>query len=451
MTRETLQGVATAVGAAYARSDIAYYAVSIPAQVPAGGQLVVQVVEGRIAEYRLGGLSPSVPTRLIDAYMQRLKRETVLRKSVLERTLALLRDIPGQTVEARVRQGSKAGDLVLDLLIKREQLQVGLLIDNSGVNNVVSGVQVQMSATGNGLLREGDSLRVSGYLPFYPDRYKFLSASYSTPIGSDGMTLTGHGSRVESRQRVSGVEGEATLAGLGVSYPVIRSNRTNLSVNASLDGIDSSNYYLDVRFGDYKSRAVRLGASWSRVEGRGGEAVSAVLSHGVDILGARPFVGFSETGFAKANVQAVAVRPVTGTLSLKVSAKGQYSADKLPVTERFSLGGRGAGMAFQLGTRTAERAIAGAAELSWSLKPKSKLLREAALFTYVDGAAAHEVARPAYRLAAADYSLASAGAGVRATIGRQWQASAEVALPIKRPADWYSRKARFFFGLSRTL
>ncbi|HEX7743301.1 MAG TPA: ShlB/FhaC/HecB family hemolysin secretion/activation protein, partial [Sphingobium sp.] len=283
----------------------------------------------------------------------------------------------------------------------------------------------------------------------YPDRYQFYSLGHSTPIGSDGMTLSAHAAHVESRQSGRGIEGEATLAGVALNYPIVRSNRTTLSVNASLDGIDSSNYYLDVRFGDFRSRAVRLGASWSHSGDKSGQAVSAVVSQGVNALGARPFTGFSETDFTKVNAQAVAVRNLSKRVSLKLSAKAQYSADKLPVTERFSLGGRGAGMAFPVGTLTAEQALAGGAELTWSLRGKSPLLKNSALFAYADGATAHAVARPAYRLPAQDFSLASVGAGVRVGLGRQWRASAEVALPVKRPDRDYSRKARFFFGLSR--
>ncbi|HKT75195.1 MAG TPA: ShlB/FhaC/HecB family hemolysin secretion/activation protein, partial [Sphingobium sp.] len=449
LTRDTLQAVAKAVGDAYARSDIAFYAVSIPAQIPAGGQLIVRVIEGRVKDYRLVGLSPSMPTRLIQAQMRRIMRDTPLRKSVLERSLGLLRDIPGQTVDAQVKQSGQPGELTLDLIVKRTQMRIGITIDNSGVSNVVDGVQAQLAVTVNGLLREGDSTRVAGYLPFYPDRYQYYALSHSTPIGSNGTGLTGQIAHVATRSRDGAIEGEATLAGVTVSHALIRSNRTNLSVSASLDGVDSSNYFLDLRFGDYRSRALRLGASWSRAEGQSGEAVSAVVSRGVKLLGAKPFVGFSESGFTKANVQAVAVRGLSKHLSLRLSARGQYSRDRLPVTERFSLGGRGAGMAFRLGTRTAEQAIAGAAELSWTLPAKAPPLKEAALFVYADGAVAHAVARPAYRLAAEDLSLASVGGGVRVAIGRQWRASAEIAVPVKRPDNGDGRKARLFFSLGR--
>ena len=449
LTGETLQGIANAISATYAKSDIAFYSVSIPPQVPGGGILTVRLVEGRVKDYRLAGMSPSAPARLIAAHMRRLMRDAPLRKSLLERTLALLRDIPGQTVDARLRQSGATGDLLIDLIVKRKQVQIGLTIDNSGVSNVVQGVQAQMSVTINGLVREGDSTRIAGYLPFYPDRYQYYSLSHSTPIGSDGLTLAAQAAHVESRSRGSITSGKATLAGLTLNYPVVRSMKSQLSLTASIDGIDSDNYFLDIRFGDYRSRALRLGASWSRADATNGYAISSVVSQGIDVLGARPFAGFSETGFTKVNVQAVAVKGISGKLSLKTSIKGQYSKDRLPVTERFPLGGRGAGMAFRTGTLTAEQALAGSAELSWSLPARSPLLKASALFIALDGALAHGTARPAYRLAARDYSLASAGGGVRLGLGPKWRVSAEVAVPVKRPDPAYSDKARFFFGIGR--
>lgn len=451
LDRETLQGIANAVGAVYARSDIAFYAVSIPAQVPVGGMLTLQLTEGRLRDFTLFDNSPSMPTRLIKAHMNRLMRGTPLRKSALQRSLSLLRDIPGQTVEARVRQQGLPGDLILDLVIKRKQLQIGVLIDNSGVNNVLTGVQAQLSLTVNGLVREGDSTRLSGYLPFYPDRYQYYSLSHSTPIGSDGMTLTASAAQVDTTSRHTRIRGEADFAGATLSYPLIRSYRTNLSVSASLDGIDSSNYFLDTRFGDYRSRAARLGASWSQVDEKHGYAVSAVASQGLDALGAKPFHGFSEARFTKINGQAVAANNVTGKLSVRTTIKAQYSKDKLPVTERFALGGRGAGMAFNIGTITAESAVAASLELNWSLPTRSPILKKSSLFLFSDGALAHSAARPVFALRAQDYSLASAGAGMRIALGAKWRASVEAALPVKRPGDSYSRKARLFFGFGRTI
>ncbi|PJG46692.1 peptidase S33 [Sphingobium sp. LB126] len=449
LTADAIQDIANAIGALYDGSDIAFYSVSIPAQTPHGGVLTVRLVEGRVRDYRVTGLPPGMPTGLIAAHMRRLMRDAPLRKSRLERTLSLLRDMPGQTVDAQVRQLAQPGDLLIDLIVKRKQVRIGLLLDNSGVNNVVDGIQAQLSLTINGLAREGDSTRLSGYMPFYPDRYQYYAFSHSTPIRSNGLTLTAQAAHVQTRSRDNRTQGDATLAGLSFSYPLLRSYKTNLTVTASLDGIDSHNYFLDTRFGDYRSRVLRLGASWSHADATNGQALSVVVSQGLDALGARPFAGFSETGFTKVNLQAVAVKRLTGKLTLKATAKGQYSKDNLPVTERFALGGRGAGMAYSLGALTAEQALAGSVEIAWSLPARSPLLKEATLFAALDGALAHATARPAYGLAAQDRRLASAGGGLRLGLGPKWHLSAEIAVPVKRPAPSYRRKTRFFFGIGR--
>ncbi|HWJ71517.1 MAG TPA: ShlB/FhaC/HecB family hemolysin secretion/activation protein [Sphingobium sp.] len=451
LTQDVLQAIANAISLAYVKSDIAFHAVSIPAQTPTGGVLTVKVVEGRVTDYTLVNASPSTPKRLIRAHMRRLMRDAPLRRSTLERTLSLLRDVPGQTVDAEVRQLDTSGNLVLDLSVKRKQLQGGLLIDNSGVSNVVEGVQAQLSVAINGLAREGDSLRVAGYLPFYPDRYQFYSASYATPLGSDGLSLGASLATVRSRSTGDQIKGQATLAGLTMAYPLVRSYKTNISLSLSLDGIDSSNYYLDTKFGDYRSRAVRLGGSVSKTDGDKGFAVSAIVSQGVDLFNAKAFEGFSSKSFTKANIQAVGVMTVKKIMTVKTTVRGQYSRDKLPVTERMSLGGRDAGMAFPVGAVTAEKAVAGSIELDWKLPTVTPLVKNSSLFVYVDGARGRTVARPAYALPAETVSLASVGGGLRFGVGKGWTASTEVAVPIERPSAAYSNKPRFFFGLARAI
>src|SRR5262245_31779780 len=184
---------------------------------------------------------------------------------------------------------------------------------------------------------------------------------------------------------------------------------------------------------------------------RGGYAVSGTLSRGLDGLGARPFTGFSETGFTKGNLQGTAVRELGKRLAVKVTARGQYTRDRLPTTERFSLGGDDAGMAYQVGIVTAERALAGSAELSWKLRAPKNGRGGFTVFAYGDGALAHTIARPFYGLPAQDFSLASAGVGARITPFGGWTASAQIAVPVKRPFDGASRKARFFFSINRSV
>jgi hemolysin activation/secretion protein len=449
LTQEVLRAIVETIGKVYARSDIAFYSVAIPVQRLEQGVLTVQIVEGAVTQYSIKGLPDDAATDLVKAHVARIMRSTPLRKSVLERSLSLMRDMPGQTVEAAVRQLDATGSLALDLTLKRRSFHLGIAIDNNGVSNVTTALQAQATVTVNNAFREGDTTKVSSYLPLHPDRYQFYTITHSTPVASNGMTATVTAARLKSRSRnatLGDIDGRATLAGISLSYPVIRSYKTNLSVSASLDGIDSSNYYLDTRFGDYKSRAIRLGASLSRSTEKRGYAVTAVVSRGIDILDAKAFAGFSQKDFTKVNVQTVAVNAISKNLVAKLSTNAQFTRDKLPVTERLALGGIGAGRAFRVGTVTADRGATGMAELSWTLPlPKSKL-KGTALFAFVDGGVGRNEARPLYGIAVEKFSLASAGGGVRLQLGKV-RAGIEVAIPIDRPGRGFSRKARLFGSL----
>jgi hemolysin activation/secretion protein len=450
ITPENLSALATAVGTAYSKSDIAYYAVMIPAQVPTGGILIVRVTEGAVTQYTLNGAANAKATPRLAAQIRHIMADRPLRKSTLERAISLMRDLPGQTLNAQMRQIDTSGALVIDLTAKRKFANVAVTFNNDGVANVINSFQAQVAVTGNNLLRDGDRTTVSSYLPIHPDRYQFYSASHSTPIGENGLQLGVNGAYLRTRSDgPQSVVGTAKLAGVTLSYPIVRSYKTNLSAIASLDGVDSSNYFLDTRFGDYKARAARLGLNWSKSDEKNGYAVSAVVSQGLDALGAKAFTGFSEKSFTKGNVQAIAVRTIAKDLTVKVSIRAQYSKDQLPATERIPIGGPGAGRAFRSGTIAAEKAVAGLIEVNWSLPAKAKFLKGTTLFAFADGAVAGTVARPVYGIPADNFSLASVGAGVRVAVGAKWRASVEVAVPVKRPEPYYSRKARLFVGLGR--
>ncbi len=451
ITPQILRDLANAVGATYAQSDIAYYSVMIPPQTLDGGVLTVKVVEGFVKTYALGGVTVSTPTRLIEAHVSRIMQSTPLRKSVLERSLSLIRDIPGETVDASVRQLDASGALSLDLKVHRKQVEIKVKIDNDGISNITRSFQAQLGVTVNGLAREGDRTTVTGYLPLHPDRYQFYSVSHTTPIGTNGMTVTANASTVSTSSVNGSIEGKATLAGISINYPLIRSYKKNLSLTAALDGINSTNYYLDTEFGDYRSRTVRGGLTWSKATDRQGYAISLVGSQGIDALGARAFTGYSQKTFSKVNLQLVKVNTFGKNLSIKSTVYGQYSRDKLPVTERMALGGRGTGRAFNAGLVTGERGVAGQIEIDWKLPRASPLLKGTSLFSFVDGGKTRSLARPAFNLAARNYSLASVGAGIRLVLLQKWRASIEAALPVKRPYPGYSRSARVFVGFGRAI
>jgi hemolysin activation/secretion protein len=450
ITPDNLQALATAVGNAYAKSDIAYYAVMIPPQTPTGGVLTVRITEGSVTQYTLNGKTGGKATPRIAAQIARLMREKPLKKSGLDRALTTIRELPGQTVTAQMRQIGTSGDLILDLTTHRKVADVKITFDNSGVANVIQAFQAQVAVGVNNVVHDGDRLQVSSYLPFYPKRYQFYSAGYTVPLNADGLSLGVNAAHLFTRTSDATTTGTATLGGITLTYPVIRSSKVNLQLTTSLDGINSSNYFLDTAFGSYRTRVLRLGAGFSKADAKNGYALGLVVSHGLNALGAQAFTGFSTNDFLKVNGQAVVVRTLSKSFSVKATLRGQYSTSLLPVTERAVIGGPEAGRAFQIGTLTGDKAATGSVEVSYTLPIKSKLLAGTSVYTFVDGAVAGTVARPYYGLPTDNFSLASAGGGLRLRLKNKWTASVELAVPVKRPEPYYSNKARVFASIGST-
>lgn len=449
LTQENVKAIADALSATYARSDIAYYAVVVPPQAPSEGRLVVRVVEGQLVSHRLVEPSPSTPERLIASYVDNLKGGP-LRKSRLDRYLSLIRDIPGQSVKARILPLNQNGELELELTIDRRQVEVDLSLDNAGIANIVDGPQVQVGVQINGALREGDSTRFSANAPFAPDRYQFYSVSHETPIGASGFSLSASAARLTTLTR-NNIAGEATLGSIAGLYKLIRSGNRNLTLSASFDALSSSNNFLDTTFGDFETRVVRLGATLSDGDQKQAYAISGVLSQGLELLGARPFEGFSEETFTKFNLTASFAQSIKDDLVLKIASRGQYSSDLLPVTESFALGGRGKGLAFLPGVIVADRAAGGSIEISKPVKTGFSIVPSVVLFTFADGSAGRVLARPDFDLPADSVALASAGGGLRLNILGRLSTTVEFALPIESPDQFVERPPVVLFNISASL
>ena len=444
-----VKAIADAVSKAYGRSDIAYFAVVVPPQVPKEGRLVVRVVEGTLTEHRIIDPTPSTPIRLIGSYVDNMKGGP-LRKSRLDRYLSLIRDIPGQKVSAKIVPLNQQGDLVLELTITRKQVELEVSLDNAGVANVINGPVVQASAKLNGTLREGDTTKFTANVPFAPDRYQYYSVTHETPIGANGLSLALAGAHLQTRTR-SGIEGEATLGSITAQYKVLRSGNSNITLSASFDALSSSNNFLDTTFGDFETRVVRLGAVASDGDNKQAFAISSILSQGLDGLGARPVMGFSETGFTKINLTSAFAQSIKDDLVLRVSARGQYSPDLLPVTESFALGGRGKGLAFLPGSLIADQGAGGSIELSQPIKIKSLVLPKVTLFTFADGSLGRVLARPLLGLDEDSVGLASAGGGIRFSLLSKLSATVEFAVQVASPDTLVERPPVVLFNIVSSL
>jgi hemolysin activation/secretion protein len=443
ITAALLKQLGDAVADVYAQSVVALYTVYVPEQDLSQGVVRLVVSEGYIDEVSFTGAGDH---RLVRRYAAKLQGERPLLKATLERYLSLIRDIPGLAVDARLLRVGKPGAVRLALDLKRRPLSVTTSLDNRGTA-LLGGVQFGATVTGNGLLREGDQTQL--YLSTASDfeKYRYGSLSHSTPIGSEGLRVLASVGYLRTRPERVPIEGQARTAGLQLSYPLVRSYTRNVSLTGAFDGVNSDNAVFGQTFSSEHTRALRAAVGFVAGSAKQTLGGSATVSRGLDILDARGSA-FGEVDFTKLNVRAQFDRALSDSLVLRLRASGQYSRDRLPGAEQFTLGGE-FGRAFESAIVTGDRGLSGLIELGWRPQGLPALIKGSELYGFVDGGIAHYRQRAAF--AGRDWELASLGLGVRTVIGgKSWvglEAAHALDEPVARRGDSWRLIASWLISL----
>jgi len=447
-SQATLQAIADALSKAYARSSVALYSVAIPAQSLSDGVLHVRFAEGYIEQIQIIGDVKGGAVALVKRYAQALSAERPLSRRSLERYLSLIRDIPGLTVEASLLRGQNAGAVRLVLKLKQKRHDFAVSFDNRSQEQLSSG-EFQAVAKAFGTLRAGDETDVTLAAATDFRAFRYANIAHSTPIGGDGLRATLSVAHLETRARPSDIEGEANIVSLGLSEPLIRSYKRNLTLSASTDLVNSDNAVLGSLLARERTRAARAAAVFSDAGDRHLLSASLIASRGLDLLGADTRLTLADPRFTKVDATASLSRTLGKRFVARINASGQWTDDALPAVERFLVGGEPFGRAFPVATLAADRGVAGSVELAW--RPAIlKALSGSELYLFTDRADARYVARGP--LPGASYQLASAGIGTRILFRDKDELDLEGARRIDRPypgfpADWQFNVAwRASFG-----
>lgn len=433
LDKETITAIATTLSEVYGKGDVALYTIVVPQQDINGGVLTLRVVEGYIADVAITGEVDGRDLNLVKRYAARLAMEKPLRRPVLERYLSLIRDVPGLKADVQLLNLAAPGAVRLVLSLKHEDFDWRLAVNNRGVANL-GRTQMQATLIANSALRDGDQTQLTLSLPFHVDRYQYYALSHSTPLGADGLRIAANIGYLRTRPEGIPIRGEATSAGMTLSYPLTRSYRENINLSLGLDGLNSDNALLGQLIAQDHSRAVRAAGSWSKVSEKQAASAALTLSKGLDILDARTDPLRSKLGFAKVNAQASFNRLVVKDVAVRLFAMAQATADRLPASEQFSMGGDLIGRAFAAGYVVGDRGYGGSAELAWlgsALWPK--MLKGSELYGFIDGGRVFTETRYLGLLPRQRFSLASAGGGMRFNLKQKMVLGLEAARTIELP------------------
>lgn len=360
----------------------------LPVQEIANGEVEIVVLEGKLGRLRLTNASP-LSDALLRGYLANLREGLPLSADSLERSLLLIRSLSGVDLQSSLSPGAEPGSADLDIRVESiDQLNTQFSLDNTG-NRFTGSWRASAALGWNSPLRRGDtlSLRASSAGALF----NYTRLGYQLPVGADGLQIGAAGSVLSYRLGKDFAallaHGTAQVISVSTTYPVVRSRRKSLYVQASaehrrlVDRTDSVQFESDKRLvlltlavsGDAVDVWPGGGfTSWGVTYTLGRlnlDAASAAL----DALGQRAAGGYAKLDFAGTRQQRLTALGHDWRFLGQVS--GQRSAGKnLDSSEKFSLGGAQAVRAYPQGEAACDDAWLATLELRHTPAPAWQVL-----------------------------------------------------------------------------
>ena len=370
---------------AYREAGFPYVAVAAAlAPMPDGrAELRFTVTEGFVAEVMLDGEPIGPASRQVRRFLDPLVGQRPLPAAALERALLLVGDIPGVTARGVLRPvAGEPGALQLLVRMERRAVSGFFNLDNRGYS-LTGAWQGLLVGQLNAFTRLGERSEVA-LLQTEANGQSFAQVTEEAFLGGSGLRLRGYAGagRAEPGSPLAqiGYAGETRVAGLALTYPILRSRPFNLNLVGQLDAFESVVKAYGARQSRDAVRALRLGMEGSALDAWLGLAPAAAsstwllrLHQGIEALGASDgdpgtARAGSEFGFTRVMGEATRLQPLlVPAEGWLVSAfgvvAGQWSDDVLPPAEKFYLGGNRLGRGFYAGQVSGDRALAGSVEL----------------------------------------------------------------------------------------
>ena len=355
-----LRGLAQRITDVYQAGGYPFARAILPPQDLANGDLRIEVIEGRYGVVQAQGDDTGL-ARQATAFLDGLLPGSVIASAPLERAALLLDDLPGIQTSATMRPGTQAGTGDLIVQIARDQRVRGDIgLDNAG-SRYTGKNRVRANVDINSPFLLGDQLTVRALLS--EEKLWLGSLGYSLPLGTSGLRGNvgySHTSYELAKEFASlHANGTAKVASAGLSYPILRSQKANLTLIATYqskdlhDNRDSTRTYeskssqsmpLALQF-DYRDAfdGITYGsASWTPGKLKLDAGLTAVDDYK------------SNGRFHKVNLDVVRLQSLPAGFNLMAHLSWQQANKNLDSSEKLSLGGASGVRAYPSGEATGD-------------------------------------------------------------------------------------------------
>jgi hemolysin activation/secretion protein len=433
-------------------------AIIVPQQRIEDGRVTLHLYEGKLAHVQLRGAG--VDRRgLAQRTADEMTAVSPLKSSVLERQMLLLNDLPGMTARGTLvpsAEGLGFADLVIDTTQPRYRAELGA--DNRSGSYLGPGRYTAQLAV-NSLFGWQDATEFDYATAVPADRFHTWTLQHSERLNDSGLALNMSYTDYRSQPNLGAdftsynLETDSKTAFVDLTYPLIRSRRTNLSLRAGLryhDGGTDSAFVGTATHDEIATGLVGLTFDYADAW-RGVNTLDLELDKGLNAFGAsragdptlsRP--GGQPDAF-RTTLYIARLQDLGGHFSLLIAVTGQYAASRLLLPDEFAYGGEYFGRAYDAAEFVGDSGLAGKADLRYTWNATQALLLVP--YAFYEGGWASRRSYPNDTVSPSESAL-SAGGGMRITFGTHLSGYVEAAKPINHiVAAEGNQKTRIFGGL----
>tara|TARA_R110000796_G_scaffold8843_3_gene28599 strand:+ start:14480 stop:16111 length:1632 start_codon:yes stop_codon:yes gene_type:complete len=427
-SQENLSALASAISTAARERGYIFASAQIPRQSVAIGVVSVQLDPGAIDEVRILGAQ----NKRLQKILNKLHCNAA-HSDMIERQLLLAGDLPGISLENTSYQREN-GKGVLIVTVREDKAKGYAALDNYGPKTL-GPFRARLDLDIAGLLMDGDVLTTNVISSVQqPRELTYINARYAMTLGDGGTVIgfSGAGGRTSSGSYLRSFDftGRNRYASVFASHAVLRSNDFNLWINAELAYLNVEQSQNGQLFQDDRIATAALNFSGNYNLGIGRIYGGIGVTQGLGILGA------SEVGdllnsrrdgsgeFTKANFWINSILDVGGGFGMRLAGNAQIASRPLLSPNEIAIGGPYFGKGYDFSERFGDEGVLGLAELRKEFKNANSWLDWFQLYGFVDGGYVSNIGT-----GYGDGSLASAGGGVRAQIGK-FDLGVEAAAPV---------------------
>ncbi len=414
----------------------------VPTQSFDKGVVKINVIKGSIRDVIVKGDDGDIDSPVFNEYIDKILELNPVTKDELVRYLLLINKIPGYEIAYSFEpipmdkinpENGKIADLVL--AVKRTHAKVIANIDNYGASDLGRN---QGSLGGQVLSPFNKDESIIGFVGTTnkPSKLKVATFGYKKIINSESTSVQFLGSYITNSANATGVHSNkndiATLARASISHYPVLSHKTSLKLESGLKHNTQEVYNGAAKQSKYHVLSAFVGTEIQHSDALDGfSSFTPMIYKGIS--GASEVTMYDPTlkkynpSFTLVNGNFWREQPLIGPMSFFFGANGQYSADELPLDDKFVVGGLFNARGYKSALVSANKGIGVTAEVRFMQNVESAFLSSVQPYGFYDF-----TSFPKSQALTNISSLSSVGAGVRLTFAKDINCSFEIGQPLRK-------------------